>query len=454
MCGMLGAHDLPGFDVAARLELIAHRGPDGAGIGTEGAAIHGHVRLALLDLTDASAQPFRYGGGLLSFVGEIWNHAELREELRRQGAAFKTTGDTEVLAAALSTWGVARALPRLEGMFTFAWSRRAEHVLARDRFGKVPLHVHRRGRGFAWCSEMKGLGPEHPSAPLPPGTVLDLATASVRRWYELPRRAGKLDLAEAIEAGVRERLFADAPVCCLVSGGLDSSLVLAAARRANPKVVAYTAKLEGKSADLAAARRLCAEWEVPLVEVPVPPPDTARLAEALRAIELPSKAQVEIAALCLPLAEAIAGDGFKACLSGEAADELFGGYGSMCIKASGADDAGWRAIRVAQLEKKARGNFERCNKAFMAKGVECRLPFMRRALVEHVLNLGKQDCPPGKGALKRAAERLVPAWVVRRSKETFQGASGMAGAAARAVQNPTRYYGAEFRREFGASHAG
>src|SRR5262245_18772853 len=119
---MIGTHDL-NLDVSARLELIAHRGPDGSGIVSDGPTVHGHVRLALVDLSDASAQPFRYAGGVLTFVGEIWNYAALKLELEQEGAVFCTTGDTEVLAAALATWGVEAALPRLEGMFTFAWTR-------------------------------------------------------------------------------------------------------------------------------------------------------------------------------------------------------------------------------------------------------------------------------------------------------------------------------------------
>jgi asparagine synthase (glutamine-hydrolysing) len=187
MCGMLGTFEYPSFDVAAHLELLAHRGPDGSGIKTSGPAVHGHVRLALRDLSDASAQPFAYKGGILSFVGEIWNYRTLRERLETEDVSFRTTGDTEVLAAALANWGVDQALPQIEGMFTFAWSHNATHVLARDRFGKVPLYIARPGPGaFAWSSERKGLDRQWPAFPLPPGFLLDLTTGTFRRWYRLP----------------------------------------------------------------------------------------------------------------------------------------------------------------------------------------------------------------------------------------------------------------------------
>lgn len=459
MCGLFGTFDRADVDVSARLELLAHRGPDGSGVLSCGPAVHGHVRLALVDLTAASDQPFRLEGAVLSFNGEIWNYRQVRDKLIALGCAFTTTGDTEVLARALDYWGIESALLRLEGMFAFAWSSAdGAHYLARDRFGKVPLYVNRRGTGFLWSSERKALQKGEHAIALPAGHYLDLTTSRMTRWYTLPTEAPRdnRSIAAMLEQGVASRLAADAPVCCLISGGLDSSLILrmAANHAENGReVVAYTARLESETADLKAARRLCVLYGIRLVEVPVPQPTSAALHEAVRVIEIPSKAQTEIAAMCIPLARAIASDGFKACLSGEAADELFGGYGSMCIKGSSASDAGWRDIRVAQLAKMARGNFIRCNKVFMAAGVECRLPFMERALVETVLAMTKAACPPGKRALKDAARGIVPDWVISRPKDTFQGGAGMTDAAAIAIMNPTVYYNTACRTMYGA-HAG
>lgn len=452
MCGLFGCFDAPPWvDVAAGLERLHHRGPDGSGVIDVGPARHGHVRLSLVDLTAASDQPFRYGDAVLTFNGEIWNFREVRAELETEGRRFRTGGDTEVLAVALDHWGL-DALPRLEGMFAFAWSCGETHILARDRFGEIPLYIHRKGSAFLWSSERKALGRECPASPLPPGTVLDLTTGKLSRWYELPSRAtGNRPIAQMLEAGVASRLNADAPLCVLISGGLDSSLVLSMAKRLKPDVVAYTAVLDEASPDLRAARRLCAELEVPLSEVKLSSPDAATLEAAALAIEIPSKAQVEIAALCIPLARAIGSDGFKACLSGEAADELFGGYGNMCIKGSKAGDAEWREIRIAAVAKMARGNFVRCNKAFMAAGVECRLPFIETALMETVLNMSKDDCPPGKKALKAAARGLVPDWIVSRVKETFQGGAGMDTAAQEAVTDPARFYRSVIGTAYGAS---
>ncbi len=450
VCGIYGTFGV-GDDgrVDQGLDRLAHRGPDGRGTRSVGRAVHGHVRLSLVDLTDASAQPFRVKGGTLSFVGEVWNHAELREAERRKGRRFRTTGDTEVLAALLERLGP-DALPLLDGMFSFAWSSESHDLLVRDRYGKVPLYVLRRGAEWEWASERKAWGRRGGLAvPLPPGSWLDLRTGKVTRWYEVPDEADDFSLVDVLREGVAKRLHADAPTCVLVSGGLDSSLILTLAAEAKPDVEAYVAWLDPASRDLAEARRLCAELGVRLNEVRLPEPTAEAMAEAVGVVEIASKAQAEIAFACLPLARRIAADGFKACLSGEAADELFGGYGNSCIKAAGLDDAGWVAHRRSLLEKMARGNFVRCNKAFMAHGVECRLPFMERRLVERVLTLGKADCPPGKGLLKAAARGLVPDRIVDRVKDTFQGGSGAAAAAARAVHDPLHFYHAEVRRRFG-----
>lgn len=452
MCGLAGAIGRgKGEDVGVMLGRIAHRGPDGRGRMAAWGADHGHARLALFDLSEGSAQPFRRAAGVLSFNGEIWNHREVRKVLEAEGERFSTTGDTEVLAAALGRWGVDAALPRLEGMFAFAWSTAAGHVLARDRYGKIPLYVLRRPGRWEWASERKAwpTSAAGEARPLPPGSVLDLETGAARRWYELPSGGGGVDVLDALRRSVRARLSADAPVCVLASGGVDSSTILALAREARPDVVAYAAVLDGGSEDLSAARRICAELGVPLREVAVPAPTDASVREAVRAIEIPSKAQVEIALLCVPLARRIALDGFKACLTGEGADELFGGYGNMCIKASKGGDALWRRIRVEQLEKMSRGNFVRCNKAFMAAGVEARLPFLAPSIVEPVLAMGKEECPPGKKLLREAAEEVIPRWAARRPKDTFQGASGMAAACERLSSSPARFYNAEVRTLFG-----
>ena len=121
MCGIAGAFNGTVIEVEEMLNRIIHRGPDGKGITIQDQAVHGHVRLALVDLTEASAQPFKGKASTLTFNGELWNYRKLRSELQDLGFQFKTTGDTEVLAAILDCHGI-KGLHLLDGMFAFAWS--------------------------------------------------------------------------------------------------------------------------------------------------------------------------------------------------------------------------------------------------------------------------------------------------------------------------------------------
>jgi asparagine synthase (glutamine-hydrolysing) len=449
MCGLAGNIGGTVDAVGGMLDRIRHRGPDGDGIVTTDGCIHGHVRLSLVDLSSAAAQPFSRGGSVLSFNGEIWNWRELRAEIEADGGHFVAQSDTEVLAAVLERDGL-DGLGRLDGMFAFAWSSAGgEHWLVRDSFGKVPLYVAKTTTGFVWASERKAFRGGSVPLSLAPGSAFNLRTGVTVKWYKLPPAwpTDAQGILTTLRAGVDKRLEADAPVCCLISGGLDSGLVLALARDRTKDVQAYTAVYDNQSPDLIAARRLCDEFGVPLTEVVIELTDES-ISNAVQSIEIASKAQIEIAILCLPLAKKIRSDGFKACLSGEAADELFGGYGNFCIQASSATDAGVIELRKQQLAKMSRGNFVRCNKAFMAGGVECRLPFMEQALVESTVQMGKQSSPLGKKLLKSAAAGVVPSWVVKRAKDTFQGGSGISAAISKRIHSPTRWYNAELKRRF------
>tara|TARA_B100001063_G_scaffold171349_1_gene160481 strand:- start:9928 stop:11286 length:1359 start_codon:yes stop_codon:yes gene_type:complete len=447
MCGIAGTYGGNETQVAAMLDRIEHRGPDGRGLYTHGKAVHGHVRLALVDLTEGSAQPFKRNGSTLSFNGEIWNYKELKQGSDQH---FSTTGDTEVLADQLDRLGLV-CLPFLDGMFAFAWSSAdGEHWLVRDSFGKIPLYVAKTPTGYFWASERKAFPRGLKPIAVPPGHAFNLVTGEWIKWYHLPahRPTNASDVLDLLRDGVNKRLAADAPVCCLISGGLDSSIILALAQQRSKNVTAFTARFDSDADDLKSARRLCSDLGIRLIEVPVEI-STALRQEAIHSIEIASKAQIEIAMLCLPLARRIYAEGFRACLSGEAADELFGGYGNFCIKASKMKGNEILPLRKEQLSKMSRGNFVRCNKAFMAAGVECRLPFMEQGLVERVVNLLKEESPTGKVLLKKAAAPLLPPWIIKRQKDTFQGGSGLAAEMARQIANPVIVYNNELRKEFG-----
>lgn len=460
MCGIAGTYGTD-WDVSSALDRIAHRGPDGRGMAEEGDARLGHVRLAIRDPLPRSDQPFVYGPVTLTYVGEIWNQDRLRDALEGEGYAFRTEGDTEVVAAALRHWGP-DALRKLDGMFALAWSDEERGTyLARDRYGKVPLYFRRASLGgllgaeVSWASERKAWPVDGWAAePVPPGSVLRLDQWDAGSFYSLPDRPARpgppdpKEVLGALRTAVRRRLQADVPVCCLISGGLDSSLILALTKELKPDVVAYAAVFDDGSPDLEAARYLAERLDVELREVRVQALGEAQLRESVRAIEVTSKTQVEIGTLCLPLAARIRADGFRVALSGEGADEIFGGYGTLARRAT--DDLRWRRERAAFLEKMGRSDLMRVNKSFMAHGVEPRTPFLDRDLVEMVLAMGVKQCPPGKKLLVKAAQWVVPDKVRLRKKLTFQGAAGVADHFDRLLGGAQRKaYNALAREEFG-----
>jgi asparagine synthase (glutamine-hydrolysing) len=447
MCGIVAA--LGDVDIEPMLQRIAHRGPDGDGIVHDGDLHVGHVRLAIQDTSDAAAQPFTYGDVLLAYNGEMWNVEELRATLTDRD--WRTSSDTEVLAALIEAHGVA-ALDMIDGMFALVWRQGDSVWASRDRWGKVPLYVLDQGHSILVASERKALPRSSRVRLLEPGVAVELATRSTRRWAT-PRPATDLDvdsIRTLLRRGVEQRLIGDRPVCFLLSGGLDSTLILHYAVELHPSPVAYTSVFDPASPDLHAARRVAAHYGVELIEVPVPQPNVERVVEAVEAVETSMPTQVEIALAHVSLSRAIAADGFRVALSGEAADELFYGYDWMKMEARKPKYInGHSQVLAFAVRRMAYGNFLRVNKVMMSAGVEARLPFMEENLVAAALASSPEINAPRKVALKEAARGVVPDWVISRRKETYQGATGIAAAARSLIADPVRFYAHEERRLFG-----
>jgi asparagine synthase (glutamine-hydrolysing) len=273
MCGIAGLFDTKGLRPYApgllqqMTDALAHRGPDGAGLHLEPGLALGHRRLAIIDVAGGS-QPMWTADRMLTIVfnGEIYNFMDLRRELEAGGAVFRTRSDTEVLLHGWRVWG-AGLLPKLRGMFAFAlWDARDQAlILARDAFGKKPLHYAELPDGtLAFASEIKSLlCVAEVSRELDPEAIEDFFTygyvpdpktiyrairklepahylitrkgrsPTIRRYWsilerldETPARAEEA-LAERLEAAVTRRLVSDVPLGALLSGGVDSSAVVA-----------------------------------------------------------------------------------------------------------------------------------------------------------------------------------------------------------------------------------
>jgi asparagine synthase (glutamine-hydrolysing) len=254
-----------------------------------------------------------------------------------------------------------------------------------------------------------------------------------------------------LREGVKDRLIGERPIAVMLSGGLDSTLVLSLARQHYAgRIVAYTAAYAG-SHDLVEAGHVADYFGIDLVRVPMPAVTEAAIEEAVRVVEIPFKAQVECALAQLPLVQAMQSDGFAICLTGEGADELFLSYGNALRKiARAADFDEVRAIKAHGVGKMARANLPRLNKVGMRYGVECRSPFMQRQLVDLAVNATLEQSPPHKRILRAAAEGSVPERTFTRPKTIFQqGAGTTEGAASVIAGNPVIHYNRVARETFG-----
>jgi asparagine synthase (glutamine-hydrolysing) len=360
IAGVLGARGA-GARAAAMAACLEHRGPDSGGEAAgEGWAL-AMRRLAVQDTSAAGAQPMRLGDLTLVFNGEIYNFAALREELADY--TFRSHSDTEVALAALHRWGTA-ALIRFNGMFALALvdERRRRALLARDRFGKKPLFVAELRGGVHFASELKALLAvardeltlsreslaayfrfQYVPAPrtifrevrkLPPASwvEVDLETGAVSgpaTFWTLPAPGGTPASAEetreTIRAAVRRRLVADVPVGAFLSGGTDSSLVVAGMRAAEADVRTFSIGFADPRYDesryaRAVARRLGTrhthrqlEWR-----------DAMELVPALATSY--DEPFADSSALPTLAVSRLAREHVTVALSGDGGDELFGGY--------------------------------------------------------------------------------------------------------------------------------
>jgi len=379
MCGILAFFSAHGAAashrdaVAAALEAVHHRGPDETGVEVvDDDAVFAHKRLAIIDVA-FSHEPLPYADGryLLTFNGEIYNYIELREELARDyGAEFATQGDGEVVVAGFHYWGE-KVLTRLRGMFAFViWDRQERRAFgARDYYGIKPLHYLRTVDGIYLASEKKALLPFAPAAGqgdagidpaglshyltlqyVPEPETLTKGIARIEcgesftytpdggllrhRYYEPDFRPTPTDdpealfrrIREALEESVELHLRSDVPVGAFLSSGIDSTAIVALARRHKPDIKTFTVGYEVDGYSEIQVAQNSAKW---LEVTTIPTLITAQdMMDALPRIVWHLDDPVADPALVpLYFVAKKAAEHVTVVLSGEGADEFFGGYG-------------------------------------------------------------------------------------------------------------------------------
>ena len=380
MCGILGySGKFSQEHLANGLNILSHRGPDGKGIYVNEHAGIGlaHTRLSILDLTKSGAQPMASLDGriVIIFNGEIYNFKELRKTLESDGFRFRSRSDTEVLLN-LYIKEKTDMLSKLNGIFAFAiWDEKNRHLfIARDNFGVKPLYYSATKRGVIFASEIKALlpfasqiggfsdldfqslyrylsflwcpgegTPLKAVRKLPPGTAMLVREGKIERrwtWYHLPPFHGvKKELSKrcAIEGtlahlrrGVHRQMVADVPVGAFLSGGLDSSAVVAMAQEVNPNIACFTIKSEGPhedgvTDDFPYAKKAAKHLGVNLHVVNISPERMARDIERMvfqLDEPLGDAAPLNVLYICKLAKE----QGIKVLLSGTGGDDLFTGY--------------------------------------------------------------------------------------------------------------------------------
>ncbi|MGC5028694.1 asparagine synthetase B family protein [Micromonospora sp. DT229] len=402
----------------------------------------GTRRLPVVD-RDRAVQPWVSADErwLLCYNGEVFNHHELRAELSGLGHRFRSTSDTEVVLAAFAQWGE-RMVTRLRGEYAIAIVERATRrvYLARDPLGVKPLYWSRTPGCLHLASEIKALvRAGAPVVEVPPGQ---------HGWVDADRRVHLRPYVDLLSLGtgapavtdpdeaallvrttltdsIRVRLDTDLPVGVVLSGGLDSSLVLLHAVQAHPDCVAVTVGVP-ESPDVAYARRLARDLGVRHEVVELRPRDIrlADVREAIRISELTEYGDIINAVVSVPIFRRLAELGVKVVLTGDGSDELFGGY--PMYHEVGPEAA--RRLFLHRIRNLCRTELQRVDRTSMGFGVEARVPFLDLALVELAMRLPielKMREGQEKWIVRRAFADLLPDYIRRRPKNPMSYSSGL-----------------------------
>jgi len=449
MCGIAVAIGWPDADSTVKklLQGILHRGDvTDPVVSFRKDTAMGTRRLRIVDADHATQPQLSFDRRIaVAFNGEIYNHADLRRELRSLGAVFQTESDTEVLASALQFWGP-HALERLVGMYAFVAMdiMSGEFLAARDPFGVKPLYVIQSGDGFLFCSEMKPLLETVPIGDVllvPPGYMVSAKGCGRYKSPVYPRTdlpvQNDPDALDAILAeAVRVRLPPDLPVATLFSGGIDSTLVAHYVRRHRSDAPAYFVG-STKAPDYPFAAEYADRVGLDLRMVPFEAESDDVFSLIGQVVEVTESFEPNLVrgAVCsLMAAEQMHRDGFRVALCGEGADELFCGYPPLEL-AFQEDEPEGRAVRDECLSLMHRISLQRVDRCSMHHQVEMREPFLDPSVVRYALGLDAgalvQDAsgrPRGKAPLRdlyNLYPEVLPRSIRDRTKIPFGEGAGL-----------------------------
>lgn len=458
MCSIFGVLDLKTDPVELRKKalelsrLMRHRGPDWSGVYASDNAILAHERLSIVDVNNG-AQPLYNAAHthVLAVNGEIYNHQALRQRFEGR-YEFQTASDCEVILALYEEKGSA-FLDELQGMFAFILydADKNSYLIGRDHLGIIPLYMGYDEHGnFYVASEMKALVPvcrtikEFPAGSYMSSDDGEIHSYYQRDWFEFDNvkdnATDAAQLKEALEDSVKSHLMSDVPYGVLLSGGLDSSVISAitkkfAARRVEdderseawwPQLHSFAVGLEG-SPDLKAAQEVANHLGTVHHEIHFTVQEGLdAIRDVIYHIETYDVTTIRASTPMYLMARKIKAMGIKMVLSGEGADEVFGGY-LYFHKAPNAKEFHEETVR--KLLALHMYDCARANKAMSAWGVEARVPFLDKKFLDVAMRLNPKDKMCGNGKmekyiLRECFESYLPASVAWRQKEQFSDGVG------------------------------
>ncbi|MGO2011481.1 MAG: asparagine synthase B [Pseudoalteromonas sp.] len=458
MCSIFGVLDIKSDPSKLRSQaiemskLLRHRGPDWSGVYSSDKAILVHERLAIVGVS-SGAQPLYNPEktNILAVNGEIYNHKELAANLETD-FTFQTQSDCEVILALYKQKGP-EFLDDLNGIFAFCLydEEQDAYLIGRDHIGIIPLYTgHDEHGNFYVASELKALSPICKQIEeFPPGHYLYSKDGELKPYYKRDwetfdavkdNSAQAQDVKEALEAAVKRQLMCDVPYGVLLSGGLDSSVISAitqrfAAKRVEdndesdawwPRLHSFSVGLEG-SPDLAAAQKVADK--IGTIHHPIHftiQEGIDALKEVIYHIETYDVTTIRASTPMYLMARQIKAMGIKMVLSGEGADELFGGY-LYFHKAPNAKEFHEELNR--KVSKLHMFDCLRANKSMAAWGVEARVPFLDKEFVDTAMRINPEakmciDEKIEKHILREGFEGYLPDEVLWRQKEQFSDGVG------------------------------